>query len=387
MDKLAKLENATLTLLAQVQNITMEDVAAVAEKPEAMTEALIVGAAMFTIALGSNWSVSKKLRKQVKGETCDEKDDEDEVQISAQEAAMFPIAGSAVLLSLYMCYKLIPKEYFNMVLSVYFMCVATFAAATFFREVLKHGVLSGLMAMACSGGWWYTRHFALNNAIAFCICVTALWKMKLPTFAVSWGLLWGLFIYDIWWVFGTEVMVSVARNIEAPMMLKMPKDLTAETYDPKKMMMLGLGDIVIPGFFIAMLLRFDHAQAVKALEAGKRTASSGVSKVYYYAAMVCYFLGLVHTVLFMFLFESAQPALLYLVPWLTFGTLIVAVLRGEVAACYAYNEEPPASAEDDESDLPYADQFYNLIVADLFGGARKKAAKKAEEEAKEKKEQ
>jgi len=31
-------------------------------------------------------------------------------------------------------------------------------------------------------------------------------------------MLWGLFFYDIFWVYGTDVMITVAKSIDAPML-------------------------------------------------------------------------------------------------------------------------------------------------------------------------
>lgn len=57
-------------------------------------------------------------------------------------------------------------------------------------------------------------------------------------------LLWGLFFYDIFWVFFTPVMVTVAKNIEGPIKLLFPVSIEWSNFN-----MLGLGDIVIPGTF------------------------------------------------------------------------------------------------------------------------------------------
>ena len=56
-------------------------------------------------------------------------------------------------------------------------------------------------------------------------------------------LLCGLFLYDVFWVFGTEVMVSVAKGLNAPVKILFPKALGVK---PIPCSMLGLGDIVIP---------------------------------------------------------------------------------------------------------------------------------------------
>lgn len=52
---------------------------------------------------------------------------------------------------------------------------------------------------------------------------------------------WGLFVYDVFWVFGTEVMVTVAKKFDAPIKLLFPRGGESPPA------MLGLGDIVVPG--------------------------------------------------------------------------------------------------------------------------------------------
>jgi minor histocompatibility antigen H13 len=63
-----------------------------------------------------------------------------------------------------------------------------------------------------------------------------------------------LFFYDIFFVFGTDVMLTVAKGIDAPIKLLFPKDYSEEK---PKYSLLGLGDIVIPGIFVSLCLRFD----------------------------------------------------------------------------------------------------------------------------------
>ena len=68
-----------------------------------------------------------------------------------------------------------------------------------------------------------------------------------------------LFFYDIFFVFGTDVMLTVAKGIDAPIKLKFPKDYSA---DPPQFSILGLGDIVIPGIFVSLCLRFDFLKSL-----------------------------------------------------------------------------------------------------------------------------
>jgi minor histocompatibility antigen H13 len=86
--------------------------------------------------------------------------------------------------------------------------------------------------------------------------------------------------------------------------------------------MLGLGDIVIPGIFIALLLRFDCSLKRK-------------SSLYFYATFIAYFLGLMATIFVMHVYKHAQPALLYLVPACVSTPVLVAAVRGELKMLFA----------------------------------------------------
>ena len=106
-------------------------------------------------------------------------------------------------------------------------------------------------------------------------------------------LLSGLFLYDIFWVFMTNVMVWVAKSFDAPIKLIFPQDLIENGLQAEKYAMLGLGDIVIPGIFIALLLRFDYS-----LNRNRYT--------YFYTTFVAYILALACTIFVMHVFKHAQ---------------------------------------------------------------------------------
>lgn len=135
-----------------------------------------------------------------------------------------------------------------------------------------------------------------------------------------------LFGYDIFWVFGTEVMVTVAKGIDAPIKLLFPKQLGAAKMEYS---LLGLGDIVIPGIFVAMMLRFDARRQLRSLP-------------YFRANMAAYVLALVTTVSVMHFFEAAQPALLYLVPGCLGAAFATATARGELGLLWRFSEEEDA---------------------------------------------
>ncbi|XP_018321483.1 minor histocompatibility antigen H13 [Agrilus planipennis] len=120
-------------------------------------------------------------------------------------------------------------------------------------------------------------------------------------------------------------MVTVAKSFEAPIKLVFPQDLLTHGLAANNFAMLGLGDIVVPGIFIALLLRFDQSLKRK-------------SNLYFHATFVAYFLGLMATIFVMHMFKHAQPALLYLVPACLGTPLIVALIKGDIKALLKYED-------------------------------------------------
>jgi minor histocompatibility antigen H13 len=154
--------------------------------------------------------------------------------------------------------------------------------------------------------------------------------MQIDSFATGMILLAGLFFYDIFWVFGTDVMVTVATSFDAPIKLLFPRDIFAEKY---AFALLGLGDIVIPGIFVALCLRYDHFMAGK-------PETSHFPKPYFRNCMLAYILGLATTIGVMHTFKAAQPALLYLSPACILSVLLTALFQGcTFKSVFAYGQE------------------------------------------------
>eukprot|EP00759_Apiculatamorpha_spiralis_P004937 PhF_6_TR12964/c0_g1_i1/m.20484/K09595/HM13; minor histocompatibility antigen H13 len=293
-------------------------------------------------------------------------------QIDQKAALRFPIIGSCVLFGLYILYKYIPKEYLNLLLSVYFCALGTFAISQVLRPHLGHNILSGVISLAVCAAHFYFNHWITNNVLGVAFCISAIQMVPISSVRVGALLLGLLFFYDIFWVFGTEVMVKVATSIDGPVKLVFPKDILAEEY---KFSLLGLGDIVLPGFYVALMLRMDKvfAQLPEGVVPTKTP--------YFTAALVSYTAGLLNTFGVMLIFKAAQPALLYLVPWCVGGTAIRAVSLGQFSKWWAFEED--LNKGEEEVAASYLDEAYN-VAAELFGW-EKKLVKKVKNEGEDKK--
>jgi len=188
-----------------------------------------------------------------------------------------------------------------------------------------------------------------NNLFGLAFAVNGVELLHLNNVVTGCILLSGLFIYDIFWVFGTNVMVTVAKSFEAPIKLVFPQDLLVNGLSASNFAMLGLGDIVIPGIFIALLLRFDQSL--------KRRKN-----VYFYSTIFAYLLGLLFTIFVMHMFKHAQPALLYLVPACIITPTLVAFLKGDLKQLFAYEDHPEEKTEKDNKDTNKKEEFLKIKI-------------------------
>lgn len=181
-------------------------------------------------------------------------------------------------------------------------------------------------------------------------------------------------------------MVTVATKLDVPIKLVFESN--------KRSSMLGLGDIVVPGIFIGLCLRFDHYMyyyrqwKTSPVELETRTSSSegtlatketqhiltkpayvnpmgqwgntfwgksnatpaveaaAFPKPYFKAAMVGYLLSMLATLGMLLLFQHAQPALLYLVPGVVSAVWTTGAARGEIKAMRDFTEDGSLDTRD-----------------------------------------
>mmetsp|Transcript_47323 Transcript_47323/g.120772 ORF Transcript_47323/g.120772 Transcript_47323/m.120772 type:complete len:365 (-) Transcript_47323:180-1274(-) len=292
-----------------------------------------------------------------------------EDRMSKQDALRMPIVGSAVLFSLFIMFTVLPKDLVNTCLSAYFLLLGTFALSasilpfvepffpkrlrdmTFEYKLKKLPVImkedmdiectcpelaTGVVS-ACFCIWYCVKkHWLANNLLGLAFSVQGIEHLSLGSVQVGAIMLVGLFVYDIFWVFCTPVMVSVAKSFDAPIKLLFPRG----PVDSLQFSMLGLGDIVVPGLFVALMLRYDTQMN----KTGTKSSS------YFHSVFWGYVAGLLATILVMNIFKAAQPALLYIVPTVLGATFLHAASRGEVKKVFKFEEEhPPEEGADGDT--------------------------------------
>ena len=270
----------------------------------------------------------------------------------------------------------------------------------FMTLIAKFGLLELLSVLITASVTIYQtfvgKPWFLTNFLGFSFCYGSLQLMSPTTSWTGTVLLSGLFVYDIYMVFFTPMMVTVATQLDVPIKLLFPRPdgcvvpvgaaegsaLMKEYLDciakKRTMAMLGLGDIVIPGMMVAFALRFDlylfYARQQKLIEKDPVLTETYVDpnepkpkylpatggwgarfwtersletaemkarrfpKTYFHASLMGYLGGLIATLLVMQIAEHAQPALLYLVPGVLGSIWGMALVKGDLKTLWNYDE-------------------------------------------------
>ena len=285
-----------------------------------------------------------------------------------KDALLFPIIGGSVLVGLYLVFKYFDKDYINILFQIYFSFIGAYSIGCMFAEKLAESptfkpysdkVLFTIpkipvindkecpvnqLEMICllpgsvfGIGYFFVKNWMLNNLFGAVFSIFGIENMLLGQYKVGCLLLVLLFFYDIFFVFYTPIMVGVAKKLQGPIKLMFPKVVGAT--EPTDFNLIGLGDIVIPGVFVALMLRFDIVRYIRKNGKVEKVPMNLKNFKYFFATLTGYVLGIVVTLAIMVLFNHAQPALLYLVPGCLLSSLLVAIVSGDFKEMWEFNEE------------------------------------------------
>eukprot|EP01033_Poteriospumella_lacustris_P011359 gene11359-8080_t len=204
-------------------------------------------------------------------------------EVSWAQALTFPVIASASLLSLYFFFPYL--QYVLVVMLTTGSASALYQLLLFIAnsrlESRWNSWLAGAATVAIVTHWLMTGNWISHNTLCVALCVLFIHTLRFPSFKIIAACLSLLLLYDAFWVFCSEyifernVMVTVAvqkasnpirdavsllgasetvlrflpRTVELPLKLIFPVH--------GRYMMLGLGDVALPGAVVAFALRCD----------------------------------------------------------------------------------------------------------------------------------
>lgn len=232
--------------------------------------------------------------------------------IDKKMAYFYPLILSFVLLSIYLIIKFLPK-YKQVILGILFYSSVITSLITLLDInpiIIIISVIAWFIFTSLTKQKYNNIKIYVNNILAILVSLSSIKTINSKNILTTVILLSGLFLFDIFWVFGSKkiggesVMENVASNVDAPIMLKF---FTGN--DTKNTIILGLGDIVLPALFIKQL---------------------NTKPFYYIQSLVSYAIGLIFTVVSAVVFKNGQPALLYIVPSLFLPFFISLVAKKDL---------------------------------------------------------
>lgn len=312
---------------------------------------VLIAVATLTVYVGSKLSVGNSLLPL-------EPQDLENTEITTTQTLIIPVSSSICLLVLFFFFA-----YVQYLLVSMLVLVGSFALFQLLTVLIRnlcscmnHHIVTVISICVTVGAvvyWTMTGNVVIHNILGCALCTVFISTLRFPSLKVAVLCLSLLVAYDIFWVFCSEfffaknVMVDVATKVAsnpvytagqqlqidladyvAPT-LELPIKLMIPNFETGRMVMLGLGDIALPGALVAFALRCDldicrakegraesdDEEAGKLLPSGDEpTHTASTPTILFHCTMVGYFLGLVAAFVGNTLSGHPQPALIYLVP-------------------------------------------------------------------------
>ena len=185
-------------------------------------------------------------------------------------------------------------------------------------------IISFLLTTILVSLYFYLKNWQLNNIMAFGLVFYILSLLLIKNFLVCFTFLIGIFLYDTFWVFYSHkiftdnVMLTVATKIDLPIKLEMP--ILFSSNPLKNCMLLGLGDLALPGMVIKYCKRYDDlSKKLKRKKGG-----------YYKLCFILYICSVLCAMIAVYVFDSGQPVLFYISPAFIIGLMYRAFNKGEL---------------------------------------------------------
>lgn len=205
------------------------------------------------VALGSLYAIHFSRGKRIKIAS------EDEESLSASDALKFPFMASGALLGLYVLFKNVNNDLLVYLFKINFGFMGASVIGSFLTsrmtqifpqvsniplfkkkvilmghdldiDITVHNAIAYSISAFIGALYVITGHWALNNLLGICFTLGGIMLLKVSKFSTVLLLLWLLFVYDIFWVFGSDVMVTVAKKFDVPIKLLFQQEMESFRY-------------------------------------------------------------------------------------------------------------------------------------------------------------
>lgn len=158
--------------------------------------------------------------------------------------------------------------------------------------------------------FWLQR-WVYSDILALSMAVTFIRDFQITRFSQIAQLYAVMFVYDVVGVFGTHTIQTVATGLplDLPIKLVCPNLTTTGNF-----VILGLGDVIVPGLACAFARRYDLTRNYRETAAPLTKQLDYSRGTLYKASLKAYAFGLCATFVVFRVTGHAQPALIYILP-------------------------------------------------------------------------
>ena len=172
--------------------------------------------------------------------------------------------------------------------------------------------------------YFQKKHWILNNLFTIIFSIAWINYLALPNFKVGFIVLLAQFFYD-YLEFEKNFVVSLAESYNIPIALKLPLNLSI---NPNEFFTLGIADIIIPGIFLFLCLKFDLYQHLIEIK-----NKINIKTLLFKWCFIGYIFGIIATFAFRDIF--IHKSLLFLAPGSIF-ILLIALKNGFIDELFSY---------------------------------------------------
>ena len=325
--------------------------------------------ALIYLILSTNYQLEHKIIQEMN----------EEMDIKWWHGIIFIILGSCVLLIFYFFFNYIINIINILVAIESFICLQ-FAFDFLIEKKIKEkrpnllkkkyifnmklsNILSIIISLLLVLLYLYKKHWILNNIMAFGLVFTILSIILFKSFKVCFFFLLFIFLYDTFWVFYSEkifkgnVMEEVATKLSLPIKLEIP--ILFSTNPIKDCMLLGLGDIALPGMVVKYCKTFDEI-------CKKLNKKNG----YYNLSIYLYIISVLTALICVFYFEHGQPVLFYISPAFIFGLMSKSFYLNQLSDFWNGIELPKQNDNNNNNDKDSNNNSHNQELHKINEGEK-----------------
>lgn len=222
------------------------------------------------------------------------------------------------------------------------------------------------LLLSVSIGFWYLlqKHWIPNNMLGLACSISSIELLQLNNVVTGYIMMIIYYLDTVCFSLGQHFWESLATSIDLPILILFPKNVadgggssgagstTLSSHHhpsanddmmPINYALFDVADIVIPGLFLALMLRFDQSNRAAAAASGPSASSARKLNVYFYATLLGYVAGIVLAWSMLIVFRCVYTTTAFVVPGCLLPPVLVALRLGDVKLFFSYDDAVPVA--------------------------------------------